>query len=59
MSIQLFLEVPVFVSSWRLNGKEYEAFDPAYEKARLPNLRFSCGVSCQKIVGGTKSITTG
>ena len=45
-----FLKVSVFVSSWRLAGSEFHAFDPAYEKPRSPNLSFSFGVSYRKLL---------
>ena len=39
VSFQLiFKVVSVFVSSWRLDGREFQAFGPAYEKLRSPNL---------------------
>ena len=40
----------MFVSSWRLEGSEFHAFGPAYEKARSPNLSFSLGVSYRKLL---------
>ena len=33
----------MFISSWRLEGSEFHAFGPAYEKARSPNFSFSFG----------------
>ena len=36
--------------NWRLEGSEFHAFWPAYEKARSPNLSFSLGVSYQKLL---------
>ena len=39
-----------FVSSWRLEGSEFHAFGPAYEKLRSPNLSFSFGVSYRKLL---------
>ena len=40
----------MFISSWRLEGSEFHAFGPAYEKARSPNLSFSFGVSYWKLL---------
>ena len=33
-----FLKVSVFVSSWRLDGREFHAFGPEYEKTPLAEL---------------------
>ena len=38
-----FLKVSVFVSSWRLDGREFHAFGPENEKLRSPNFSFNCG----------------
>ena len=50
MSFQLFFKVSVFVSSWRLDEREFHAIGPVYEKLRSPNLSFSCGVSYRKLL---------
>ena len=50
VSFQKFLKVSVFVSSWRLDGREFHAFGPENEKLRSPNFSFNCGSSYQKLL---------
>ena len=47
---KVFLKVSVFVSSWRLNGREFNAFGPENEKLRSPNFSFNCGSSYRKLL---------
>ena len=43
-----FSKVSVFVSSWRLEGREFHAIGSDNEKFRLPNFSFNCGSSYRK-----------
>ena len=45
-----FLKVSVFVSSWRLDGREFHAFGPENEKLRSPNFSFNRGSSYRKLL---------
>ena len=45
-----FLKVSVFVSSWRLDGREFHAFGPEKEKLRSPNFSFNRGSSYWKLL---------
>ena len=45
-----FLKVSVFVSSWRLDGREFHAFGPDKEKLRSPNFSFNRGSSYWKLL---------
>ena len=45
-----FLKVSVFVSSWRLDGREFHAFGPERKKLRLPNFSFNRGSSYRKLL---------
>ena len=45
-----FLKVSMFVSSWRLDGREFHAFGPENEKLRSPNFSFNRGSSYQKLL---------
>ena len=53
VSFQLFLKdlVSVFISSWRLEGSEFHAFGPAYEKALLTKLEFQLWGFVSETVG--------
>ena len=51
-----FFKVSVFVRFCRLNGREFYAFGPAYEKLRSPNLSFSCRVSYRKLLADKVSL---
>ena len=46
----MFLKVSVFVSSWRLGGREFHAFGPENEKLHSPNFSFNCGSSYRKLL---------
>ena len=46
----------MFVSSCRLNGREFYAFGPAYKKIHSPNLSFSCGVTYGKLLADKVSL---
>ena len=45
-----FFKVSVFVSSWRLDGREFHAFGPENEKLRSPNFSFNRGSSYRKLL---------
>ena len=44
------LKVSVFVSSWRLDGREFHAFGPENEKLRSPNFSFNRGSSYRRLL---------
>ena len=45
-----FLKVSVFVSSWRLDGREFHAFGPENEKLCSPNFSYNRGGSYRKLL---------
>ena len=45
-----FLKVSVFVSSWRLDRREFYAFGPENEKLHSPNFSFNRGSSYRKLL---------